>query len=145
MGKIKDKISEEIKTAMKAQNKDRLSVLRMMLSELKYAASQENVHAEMSDEADLKVVSSYHKKLAKSREEYPDEESKQRISKEILIVEEFMPKRASEEEIVKMVDTVLAGTSDRNFGALMREVVAKLGGSADGKLVSEILKKKLGT
>ena len=143
MGNIKTKISEDIKAAMKAQEKDRLSVLRMLLSELKYAASAENVHADMSDEAELKVVASYHKKLSKSRDEYPDEENKKKLTAEMSFVENYMPKRASSEEITKTIQEILESSPDRNFGNVMRAVMAKLGSGAEGKLVSELLKKSL--
>jgi len=140
---LKQTISDDIKNAMRAQDKVRLTVLRMVLSELKYAQSSVNIHEEIDDEAALKVVAAYHKKLAKSLDDYPAGAARDAIVGEMTIVEEYLPKRASAEEVTKVVDDVLKGTDDRQFGSLMKLVLSKLGGAADGKLVSQILKEKL--
>jgi len=141
---VKDKISEDIKTAMKAQDKERLSVLRMVLSELKYAQAQENVHQDLSPDAALKVVAAYHKRLSKSLADYPEGEKRDVITSEMKIVEEYLPKKASEDDVQAAVKDILAQTADRQFGTLMKQVMTKLGGSADGQVVSRILKQSLG-
>ena len=60
------------------------------------------------------------------------------------VVEDYLPKKAGEAETKAAIDQVLAGTEDRTFGPLMKEVLAKLGSGADGKLVSQLLKARLG-
>lgn len=140
---VKDRINADLKTAMKARDKERTSVLRMVLSEVKYAQAAVNVHLDLSEEDALKVVTSYHKRLAKSLEDFPEGEKRDAIRGEMKIVEEYLPRKASAEETKAAVEQVLAGTTDRTFGPLMKEVLARLGGSADGKVVSQLLKERL--
>ena len=140
---LKDKIQEDIKTAMKAKNASRLSVLRMVLSEIKYAQAQVNLQTELPDDEVLKIVASYQKKLTKSLDDYPEGDKKEAIQAEIRIVEEYLPRKASEAETMATIDKVLSSTADRNFGSVMKLVMAELGGSGDGRLVSQLLKPKL--
>lgn len=142
---LKDRINEDLKTAMKARDKDRTSVLRMLLSEVKYAQAAVNVHQDLPDDEVLKVITSYHKRLTKSLEDYPEGEKRDAIRSEMKIVDEFLPKKAGEDEVKKVVDQVLAGTADRTFGPLMKEVMNRLGQAGDGKVVSAVLKQKLAT
>ena len=139
----REKINEDLKTAMKARDQKTVSVLRMIMSEIKYAQSAVNIHQELDEAAIMKVVASYQKKLAKAAEEFPDAEKKAEIFAEIAIVEKYLPKKAGPEETARAIDAVLAATTDRTFGVVMKQVLAQLGGGADGKLVSELLKKRL--
>lgn len=139
---LKDKIQEDIKTAMKAKDAVRLSVLRMVLSDIKYAQAQVNLQTELPEAEVLKVVAGYQKKLTKSLEDFPEGEKRTALVNEIRIVEEYLPAKIGEKETTAAVDQVLASTSDRNFGALMKLVMSSLGEGADGKLVSQILKQK---
>ena len=140
---IKDKISDDIKTAMKAKDTKTLSVLRMMLSEVKYAQAQTNLHAEIDDATVIKVLTTYQKRLTKSLDEYPEGDKQAAIREEIAVVDRYLPKKASAEEISSAVDEVLKQTTDRNFGAVMKQVMTKLGAAADGKAVGEIVKSRL--
>ncbi|MEY4632210.1 MAG: hypothetical protein RIQ81_2330 [Pseudomonadota bacterium] len=140
---IKEQINDDLKIAMKARDQKATSVLRMILSEIKYVQSATNIHQELDDAAVAKVVASYQKKLAKAAEEFPDPAKKAEIHGEIAIVERYLPKKAGSDETMKAIDAVLAATTDRTFGVVMKQVLASLGSSADGKLVSELLKKRL--
>jgi uncharacterized protein YqeY len=140
---LKETITSDLKTAMKAQDKQRLSVIRMMLSEIKYAQAAVSMASELPDAEVLKVVTTYHKRLSKSLEDFPEGEKRDQIRAEIAIVETYLPKKASEAEIATVVAKVMAATEDRTFGTLMKQVMAELGPSADGKLVSQLLKAKL--
>jgi len=140
---VKERINEDLRTAMKAKNKERTSVLRMLLSEVKYAQAAVNVHLELPEDEALKVVSAYHKRLSKSLDDYPEGERRDVIRGELKIVDEYLPKRASPEEVNRVVEEILKSAADRNFGPLMKEVLSRLGSGADGKLVSQILKEKL--
>lgn len=143
---LKTQISDDIKTAMKAQDKDRLQVLRMVLSELKYAQAQSgNVHTDLPLEEEQRIVSSYHKKLEKAVADYPGEAEKQKLRAEMAVVEAYMPKRASEVEIRKAAEDLLANTSEKQFGVLMKQLMGSFGSAADGKLISAVLKELLGT
>lgn len=141
---LKDKIQEDIKAAMKAKDAGRLSVLRMVLSEIKYAQAQVNLQTELPEDDVLKIVSGYQKKLTKSLDDYPAGDKRNDILGEIKIVEEYLPKKAGADEVNAAIAKVLTSTADRNFGAVMKLVMAELGGAGDGRLVSQLLKEKLG-
>lgn len=138
-----DRITSDLKSAMKAQEKLKTSVLRMMLSELKYAKANLNAEEELPEKDAVKVVSTYHKRLEKSLSDYPEGEKRTAIDDEIKIVSKYLPAKASEEEVTKAVNDVLAGTDERNFGLLMKETMSRIGDTADGKMVSKVLKAKL--
>lgn len=141
---LKTRISDDIKNAMKSKDVKRLSVLRMMLSDIKYAQAQVNLQAELPEEEVVKVVAGYLKKLEKSLGDYPEGESRSAIVEETKIVAEYLPKRASADEIEKIIQNVLKDSAERNFGAVMKLVLEKLGPGCDGKMVSQILKSQLG-
>jgi uncharacterized protein YqeY len=140
---LKDKISEDIKTAMKAKDAQRLSVLRMVMAEIKNQQAQVNLREELPEDEVLKVVGSYQKKLTKSLDDYPAGDARNALLAEIKVVDEYLPKKASEAETRAAVDKVLSGTADRNFGALMKLVMAELHGQGDGRLVSQLIKEKI--
>lgn len=138
---LKSKISDDIKAAMKAQEKDRLQILRMLLSELKYAqANSGNVHEDLPEADEIKVVSTYYKKLDKSLTDYPEGEARSKIQGEMKVVAEYLPKRLSNDEIEAAVREFLQNDNDRQFGSLMKKLNAHLGASADGKALSQVLK-----
>lgn len=142
--KLKERIQSDIKECMKSKDKEKISVLRMLLSEIQYAqTAKDSDGGELQDAAVLKIVLTYQKRLTKSLAEYPDGEKKDQIISEIEIVSNYLPKKASPEDVGDIVDKLLSDSSERNFGVLMKSVLAKLGASADGKMVSSILKSKL--
>lgn len=139
----KEKISEDLKTAMKARDQKTMNVLRMILSEIKYAQSAVNIHEELDEAGVMKVVASYQKKLLKAVDEFPDPVKKAEIYSEIGVVERYLPKKIGPEETARAVEAVFAATTDRTFGVLMKQVLAQLGSGADGKMVSELIKKRI--
>ena len=141
---LKERIQEDIKTAMKAKDAARLSVLRMIMAEIKNQQAQVNLREELPEDVVLKVVGSYQKKLTKSLDDYPVGDARNALLSEIKVVDEYLPQKASEEQTRKAVDKVLASTADRNFGVVMKLVIAELQGQGDGKLVSSIIKEKMG-
>ena len=116
----------------------------MLLSEIKYAQAATDMRSELADEEALKVISTYQKRLRKSVDDFPEGEKRDAIFAEIEIVETFLPKKASPEEVASVVDGALARTEQRSFGPLMKAVLGALGSAADGALVSKVLKEKLG-
>ena len=142
---LKERIQEDIKTAMKAKDAARLSVLRMIMADIKNQQAQVNLREELPEDVVLKVVGSYQKKLTKSLDDYPVGDARNALLSEIKVVDEYLPQKASEEQTRKAVDKVLASTVDRNFGVVMKLVIAELQGQGDGKLVSSIIKEKMGS
>jgi uncharacterized protein YqeY len=142
---LKERISEDLKTSMKAQDKLRTSVLRMMLAEVKIA----DTSGKPKDQIDYtEVVRGYCKKLKKTRDEYEKLKLPEKVvelEKEITIVEEYLPKQMTDDEIKKLV----AETVDTNkftakeMSAAMKLIMSKYGSVVDGKKVQGYLKENL--
>lgn len=139
-----ERLNNDVKEAMKARDKMRTQTLRMVLSEVKYAQVAAGPDKTIDEASVQKVVASYHKKLAKSLDDFPDGEKREAIQAELGVVEEYLPKKASPAQIEGAIDEVMAAVPEREFGVLMKQVLVKLGSAADGKAVSEALRKRLG-
>ena len=143
---VKERVTEDLKTAMKAQDKLRMSVLRMMLADIKIA----DTSGKPKDQIDyVEVIRGYHKKLKKSREEYERlnlPEKVKELDGEIAIVEEYLPKQLADDEIRKIVHEVVEANkfTAKEMGAAMKLIMGKHGSAMDGKKVQMYLKEKLG-
>ncbi len=143
---VKDRITEDLKQAMKAQDKLKTSVLRMMLADIKIA----DTSGKPKDQIDyVEVIRGYYKKLNKSREEYERlqlPEKTNELDKEIAIVMEYLPKQLSDDEMKKIVaETVEANKfTAKEMGAAMKLIMGKHGSLADGKKIQTYLREKLG-
>jgi uncharacterized protein YqeY len=136
------RLHEDMKTALKSGQKDRLSVIRMLLSDVK------NVDLMPSKPTPLQAVEAYAKKLKKSLEEYQklgrtDEVTKLRF--EIGVVEEYLPKRASAEETDKLVEQFLAANTftEKQIGQATGAFLKANGSTVDPALASAALRKRL--
>ena len=127
------KVNAEIKSAMKSRDKFRLQALKYIKSLL------QNNSITPKPILELDVVMSHHKKMVKALDTYKDQ-ALEDLKKEIVIIEEFIPKAMSEEEISALVDKHI---SLGNMGAVIKAVKADIMGPFDGKLVSTLVKSKL--
>lgn len=147
---LKQKLQEELKQSMLARNELKTSVLRMLLSSLSYyeinkggagyEASDEDVLAVIQKEAKQRRDSIEQFKAAK-RDDLVDKESK-----ELEILQIYLPSQMTEEEIRKIVEETITETgvtSMREIGKVMGALMPKVKGKADGGLVSKIVKEKL--
>ncbi len=147
MGQLLKKLQDEMKTAMKSGDKERLSVIRMLISEIKKV--QIDKKKELSDEEIIQVLQRYAKQRKESIKQYREagrEDLAQKEEAELKVVQEFLPKPLSEEEIEKIVEQVIEETgasSMKDMGRVMKSVMEKIKGRADGSVVSSIVKKKL--
>lgn len=139
---LKEQLSSDMKAAMKAKDRQKTSVLRMLLSEVKYAQAAQKAGVELADQDVLKVISSYHKRLVKSLEDYPHGEQRDEIKLEAELVAQYLPKKATRVQVEAKVDELLKTNKNQPFGSLMKALMAELGDAADGKLISEVLKQK---
>ncbi|HYX35971.1 MAG TPA: GatB/YqeY domain-containing protein [Oligoflexus sp.] len=87
---LMERISEDMKNAMRAKDKAKTGVLRMLLSEFKYAMTSEQRSSTLEDDQALKVITAYCKKLKKSLDAYPEGEKRAEIAQEISVVESYM-------------------------------------------------------
>ncbi|AVK99940.1 GatB/YqeY domain-containing protein [Pediococcus inopinatus] len=142
-----DTITDDMKTAMKARDKETLSVIRMLKAAL--MNEKVKVNHELSDEEAQAVIGREYKQRKESVEEFAKgnrDDLVQSTEAEIKIVEKYLPKQLSKDEIEKIVaDTVSAvgATSSSDFGKVMGAVMPKVKGIADGKLVNQAVKSQL--
>lgn len=138
MAELKDRVSAEIITAMKAKDKTRLNVLRF----LKKLFIENDTSKSPIDEMD--IVISHAKKIKDSLSLYPDgSEQKEELLAEIKILEEYLPKQLSEAEVVAMIKDIKASQASPNMGTIMKELSAKIKGQFDGKRATDLIKENL--
>lgn len=142
-----ERLDEDLKQALKQGEKARLSVLRMLRSELKYARIAKG--EELAEAEVLEVLSRYARKRKESAEEYEKGGREDLVAKELAereIVQTYLPRALSEEEIGALVDEVVAelgADSMKQMGPVMKEVLQRSAGRAEGKIVSALVKSKL--
>jgi uncharacterized protein len=143
-----EKINEDLKSAMKAKDQFRLGVLRMVNSAFQNKKIEKGKDAILEDEEVLQILTKEAKKRKESIIAFEDggrPELAENEKKELVIVEEYLPEQMSKEEVVVLVENILKNISDKSsFGLVMKEVMAELKGKADAKMISEIIKEKLG-
>ena len=145
---LKDQIITDMTAAMKAKDTARTSTLRMLKAAITNREKESG--AEINDEDVLKLLRSQVKQRRDSVEHYQKAARQDLVDKEtveIAVIESYLPRAASSEEIEQAVSAAIAeagATSMKEMGAVMKAVMAKLAGkNADGRLVSEAVKKKL--
>ena len=146
---LAQKIQDDLKGAVKAQDKTRISALRMVLTALKNAELEER--EELSDDKELAVVASYARRIKESIEEFRKAAREDLVAKEqaeLAIVLSYLPEQMSDEEIRREVSRVIAeigATTPRDMGRVMGEMMKRFKGKVDGgavsRIVSELLKK----
>jgi len=143
---IQDRLSEEMKVAMRARDSLRLGTIRMARTALKNAEIE--ARQELDDAAAIKVLSTLVKQRREAAEAYratrPELADKE--EQELLVLQEFLPAQLSEAELEDMIAKAIAesgASSMRDMGAVMKLVTPQTTGRADGKLVSEIVRKQL--
>ena len=136
------RLHEDMKAAMKAGDKERLSVIRMLLSDVR------NIDLDPRKPTAEQAVEAYAKKLRKSQEEYQKlgkSEEATKLQGELAVVEEYLPKKASREETERLVDAFLAGNTftAKQLGQAMGVFMKQHGGNVDAGTVNQILRAKL--
>lgn len=141
------RINEDVKTAMKAKDKDTLKVIRM----LKAALQKEQLeHAEpLTAEQELTIITREMKQRKDSLAEFMKAQRQdlvEAVQAEIAIVERYLPKQLSPEEITAAVQAIITelNATKADFGAVMSKAMAQLKGQADGQVVNQTVKALLG-
>ena len=134
---MKERIEKEIKDAMRSGEKLRVSVLRMVLADII------NIEKSGKEFKQIDVMRGYAKKLKKAIEEYERLHLQDKImsfNEELKIVEEFLPKQMSDEELKKVVIELLDSEKPADMGMAMKLVMGKYKEVADGKKVQALVK-----
>jgi len=145
---LREKIVSDLTESMKARDAARTSVLRMVKASVMNREIEKG--SELTNEELMKALHSLVKQRRDSIEQYEKAERTELADKEraeISIIETYLPQAASREEIEQAVSQAITETnasSMREMGAVMKATQARLAGkSADGRIVSEIVKAKL--
>ncbi|MDB6112661.1 MAG: hypothetical protein JWR69_4411 [Pedosphaera sp.] len=145
---LQERLSQEIKAAMLAKDADRLSTLRMLKSTMGYV----QIERKTESLSDADVVALVQKEIKKRRDSIEQFEKGGRAElaakeqQEIPVLETFLPKALSPEELEALVRATiqeLGATSKKDMGPVIKAVQAKAAGSADGKSVSSLVGKLL--
>jgi uncharacterized protein len=148
---LKEKISEDIKTAMKSGDRLRLETLRtlravLMEKEIDRRGSGQPV----SPEDELGVLTGAAKKRKESIEQFERggrQDLADQEAKELLIIQEYLPRQMTKEEVVAIIKQIIAetgATGAAGFSKVMPLAMKQLKGKTDGKLVQEAVKELLG-
>tara|TARA_B100000900_G_scaffold180857_1_gene153392 strand:- start:720 stop:1166 length:447 start_codon:yes stop_codon:yes gene_type:complete len=145
---ISDDLSTALKEAMKAKDKTKLDAIRQIQTEV--AKKKAEKGEEATDELVLGVISSYVKKMTKAVEEYQSlgdrgVEMAEKIQFEIDFLSGWLPEQLSEEEVLTIIDEVLAQMEDvdmSQMGKIIGAVMAKADG-LDGSVVSKLVREKI--
>lgn len=145
---LRDKINEDLKSAMKAGDKLRLTTIRSIRA-LILEFEKSGSGKELNNEEEIKLLSSAAKKRKDSIEQYRNagrEDLASNEEKELEIIKEYLPKQLTEEEIageVKRIGEGIGAKTKEDFPKLMPMVMKELKGKADGKLVKSAVEKYL--
>ena len=145
---LEEKIYQDYVAALKAKDKHKTDFLSLIRAELKNHAI--NLKKEkLEDDEVLAVLKKQQKRLQDAKESIASSQRQDlidNIEQELAIVSEYLPEPLQEEELAKIIDSVIAETgasSMKDMGRVMKEVLAKVGAQADSKKVSQLVKDKL--
>ena len=145
---LKETLNNDIKTAMKAKDKETLAVLRMIKTAVQ--AAEIDKKEELNAEEELTILAREARQRRESLAEFVKAGRDELVAKteaEIEIVEHYLPKQLSVEEVKEVIATVaekIGATTQKEFGKLMGAVMQELKGKADGNVIKEQVKAHLG-
>jgi uncharacterized protein YqeY len=144
---LEERLVEEMKQAMKSNDKLKLSTVRMIRSALKN--KEIDLRRKLEDEDIVKVIQALVRKGEESVEQFQTGgrmDLVEKEKKEIEIMKSFLPQPLSQEEICRIIDQSIQETqasSMKDLGKVMKSVMPKIGGKADGKLINQLVKERL--
>ena len=146
---LKDQIIKDMTASMKAKDAARTSTLRMCKAALQNREIEKG--GPLDDDELMKLLRSLVKQRRDSVEQYQKGGRQDLVDKEqaeIAVIESYLPRGASQAEIAQAVSEAIGetgATSMKDMGAVMKAVMTRLAGkNADGRMVSETVKSKLG-
>ncbi|KGX93580.1 hypothetical protein N781_11170 [Pontibacillus halophilus JSM 076056 = DSM 19796] len=143
-----ERLNQDMKEAMRSKQKERLSVIRMVKASLQNEALKLG-KKELSEEEELAVLSRELKQRKDSLQEFKNagrEDLTEKTDREIEIVQAYMPKQLSEDELASIVQETIeevGASSMKDMGQVMSAVMPKVQGKANGSEVNAQVKKQL--
>jgi uncharacterized protein YqeY len=147
MSAIKAKITEDMKNAMRSQNKERLATIRLIQSAIKQKEVDDRIT--LTDEHIIAILDKMQKQRRESISQFDaagrdDLSSKEKA--EIVIIQEYLPAQLSDAELTQLIDSAISeagATSPKDMGKVMAIIKPKVQGRADVAAVSARVKEKL--
>ena len=146
---LQEKIMDAMKTAMKSKDTQSLEALRSVKSALLLAQTETGSKADLTEEEEIKLLQKQVKQRRDSAAIYKEQGREDLAEPELAqaqVIEQFLPKQLSEEEVGKIVDQIIiesGASSMADMGKVMGLASAKVAGKADGKTISTIVKSRL--
>ncbi|NLE51815.1 MAG: GatB/YqeY domain-containing protein [Chloroflexi bacterium] len=145
---IKERIQDDLKTAMKSGDTQRREILRLLMSAFKQV--EVDRRTTLSDDDAIDLLGSEAKKRREAIEEMTRAGRTELAAQEqyeLEVIESYLPEQLGRDEIARLVDEAIAETGAsgvRDMGRVMSAVMPRVRGQADGKMVSEVVRQKLG-
>jgi uncharacterized protein len=148
---LQQRIADDLKTAMKARDREAMSTLRMLVSALKNEAIAQGLgpQGELDDDAVLRVLASEKKRRDEAATAFADggrDESAAREAAESAVIAAYLPEQLGDDELAAVVDAKVAevgATSMKDMGQVMKAVMAEVGNRAEGSRVSAAVRARL--
>lgn len=146
---LKEQIDADIKKAMLAKNKDELRALRAIKSMILLAESEANVREKLDHNAELKLLTKAAKQRRDSLQIYREQGRDDLAKKEqdeLEVIERYLPKQLSEEEIeveIRQLIDSMGASGPGDMGKIMGVATKNLAGKAEGRLIADIAKRLL--
>jgi uncharacterized protein YqeY len=146
---LEEKINQAIKEAMMAKQKERLEALRSVKSGIILLKTDKGPSHEVTADEELKMLQKQVKQRKESADIYIQQSRPELAEKELAeakVIEEFLPAQMSSEEVEKAVREIIArvgASSAKDMGKVMGAASKELAGKAEGKMISELVKKLL--
>ena len=144
---LKEKLLEDLKNSMKEKNNLRKNVIQMVRAAILQIEKDNAI--ELDDNKILEVIVKENKKRKDSLADFEKagrEDLINQTKEEIAVLDEYLPKQLSEEELTEKIKEIIASvnaTSMKDMGIVMKEAKAQIGASADGRAINEVVKKLL--
>ncbi|NEW62070.1 GatB/YqeY domain-containing protein [Granulicatella sp. zg-ZJ] len=144
---LMEQLNTDMKEAMKAKDKERLSVIRMLKASVQ--KEQIEVGRDLTDDEALTILSRELKQRKDSIREFEKAgrtDLAEKTQFEVGVVEQYMPKQLSEDEVKEVLKAIIqevGATSASDFGKVMGKAMATLKGQADGNIVNKLVKELL--
>jgi uncharacterized protein len=146
---LRQQIDSDIKKAMLSKNKEELEALRSIKSMILLAETEKGGSGEISSDTESKLLMKAAKQRKESADIFQQQNRKDLADKEIFqldIITRYLPKQLSEEEIKTALQSIIqevGAKGPQDMGKVMGVATKKLAGQADGKVISELVKKLL--
>ena len=144
---IKERISEDMKAAMKSGDKAKLGAVRMLHAAVRKKEIDDRV--ELADDAVMKIISSLVKQRQDSIEQFAAGNRQDLVDKEtaeLKLLQAYLPAQMSQDELVKIIEAAILeakATTQKDMGNVMKVLMPKVAGKADGKMVNQLVRERL--